>query len=160
MSRNLRAEADRKKRVANRQLRVVQERQRNLRKGLPATWCQLRDVILIDVQYHDLSGSKLRPAAVVDVGVRTLAVPFGTSRSTKRKAGGYLLRDWAEAGLSRPSLTRPPVEIDSSDILDLIGRVSERDWRRIVVWSSNFLRSVNLPHPNPPLAAQGHVRQW
>jgi hypothetical protein len=160
MSRNRRAEADRRKRVADRQLRLVQERQRNLRKGRPATWCQPRDVILIDVQYQDLSGSKLRPAAVVDAGVRTLAVPFGTFRPKVMRAGGYLLRDWAEAGLSRPSITRPPVEIDSSDILDLVGRVSERDWRRILVWSSTFLRSVHRPDPNPALAAQGHGREW
>jgi hypothetical protein len=159
MSRGSTSDRRRQARVADRQLRRYLQRQRNLRAGLPAAHCHPLDVVWLDVAYHDGTGSKLRPAVVIEAGDELLVVPLGTDRQPIQATDSYALADWSEAGLPRPSRTRPPVVVDAGDVLDLVGRVTDRDWRRIVMWSKRFedhlVRSVTpgvpaTAAPRPP----------
>jgi hypothetical protein len=95
-------------------------------------------VVWLDVAYKDGTGSKLRPAVVIEARDDLLVVPLGTQREGTKAMDTCALADWSEAGLSRPSHTRPPVILDAGDVLDLVGRVTVRDWRRIVIWSRRF----------------------
>jgi hypothetical protein len=153
-----------RRRQADRQHRRYLQRQRNLRAGLPATYCRPGDVVLLNIAYDDGTDAKVRPAVVIESGAELLVVPLGTERQLPKAIGSYVLADWSEAGLSRPSLTRPPVIVDAGDVLDLVGRVTDRDWRRIVIWSKRFedrlLRRVTpdgpaTAAPRPPRTPAG-----
>ena len=83
----------------------------------------------------DPDGSKLRPAVVAGLEGRTLAVLPVTSsqKDSVRQSSLYvLLRDWADAGLTRPCLvTRRVVEIDLIDVATVAGALSDDDMARV-----------------------------
>jgi hypothetical protein len=90
------------------------------------------DVVLLDVVFADHSGSKLRPAVVIDVGDEAMMlVPLRTVRPGLRTTN-YQLQDWAIASLSRPTATMPAIKASVGDVLALVGSVSGRDWRGVV----------------------------
>jgi hypothetical protein len=85
----------------------------------------------------DPDGSKLRPAVVAAIDGRTVTVlPITSSQkdSVRQSASSLyvLLRDWADAGLTRPCLvTRRFVDIDTIDVATVAGELSTRDRERV-----------------------------
>jgi hypothetical protein len=119
---------------AHRLLREVEKQQRNLRQGRPAVRPTAGDVVLMDVAYDDGTGSKLRPVVVLDMGAALKVLPVRTVRH-RQQAGVSLLRDWATAGLSRPSFVTGPLSITLDAVLSKLGRVSHHDWQRLNIWA-------------------------
>lgn len=152
MRRTNRTEARRAARAADRALRRAQERQRNLRRARGAVRCFERDVVLVAVPFVDGSGSKLRPAVVIGVwGDHVEIVPLGTIRGSTSSAM-HPIEDWEQAGLSRPSFARSLMGAKTGDILDLVGRVTEYDWRRTVIWAHRqrpAAKKSTVTHQNP-----------
>ena len=83
----------------------------------------------------DPDGSKLRPAVVSSIEGRTVTVLPVTSsqKDSVRQSSLYvLLRDWADAGLTRPCLvTRRFVAIDMIDVATVAGQLSDDDVERV-----------------------------
>jgi len=87
------------------------------------------DVILIQIHFHQASGSKVRPAAVLlDSGDDDfVAVPI-TSRA-RHAEFELAICDWQAAGLNVPSVMRlhKPGVLSKKEILRPLGRLSEAD---------------------------------
>ena len=85
----------------------------------------------------DPDGSKLRPAVVASIDGRAVSVlPITSSQkeSVRQSAHYVLLRDWAEAGLTRPCLvTRRLVAIDMIDVATVAGELTNDDEERVFV---------------------------
>jgi hypothetical protein len=93
-------------------------------------------VIWARVPYVDEpDDSKMRPAVVVGVDGRTVHVlPITSSQkdSVRQSSLYILLRDWAQAGLTRPCLvTRRLVDIDVIDVATVAGELSDEDASRV-----------------------------
>jgi hypothetical protein len=117
-----------------RRARVVAE----LRRARPVARTRLTrgTVIWARVPYvEDPDDSKLRPAVVSSIDGRTVSVLPVTSsqKDSVRQSSFYiLLRDWADAGLTRPCLvTRRLVEIDIIDVATVAGALSDVDVARV-----------------------------
>lgn len=97
---------------------------------------QAGDVVTID--FPGVKGVKRRPAIVVSsstyhqhrpdviVGIMTSQIQKATTPTD------YLLKDWAKAGLHRPSAFRTFLATLPATAATPIGHCSERDWRGIV----------------------------
>ena len=92
------------------------------------------DVVLIPFPYTDLSATKTRPAVVVSSelyhAVRSeLLLAYLSSRLSSVDAElDYVLQDWKEAGLLKPTFMRPKIAaIEPSLIVYRAGVLSERD---------------------------------
>lgn len=87
-------------------------------------------MILVRYPFSDLSGSKVRPALVVQVPHPSrdhLIVPL-TSRLSPLQPGEFVLTDWATAGLNVPSaVKRGLYTVHTSLILKHIGTITARD---------------------------------
>jgi len=83
----------------------------------------------------DPDGSKLRPAVVVSIDGRTVTVlPITSSLkdSVQRSSHYVALREWAEAGLTRPCLVaRRRVEVDVIDVATVAGALTSDDHDRV-----------------------------
>lgn len=88
----------------------------------------------------DPDGSKLRPAVVVSIDGRTVTVlPITSSLkdSVQRSPHYVALRDWAEAGLTRPCLvTRRLVAVDVIDVATVVGELTRNDEDRVFAESA------------------------
>ena len=96
------------------------------------------DVVLIPFPYTDLSATKTRPAVVVSSdlyhSVRSeLLLAYLSSRLANADAElDYVLQDWEEAGLLKPTFMRPKIAaIEPSLIVYRVGTLSERDLREV-----------------------------
>ncbi len=92
------------------------------------------DVVLIPFPYTDLSASKTRPAVVVSSDIyhtrrSELLLAYVSSRiSQVDPAIDYVLTDWEDAGLLKPSYVRPKVAaIEPTLIVHCVGALSNRD---------------------------------
>jgi mRNA interferase MazF len=66
------------------------------------------EVILVRYPFSNLSGSKVRPAVVVNdahISQDTIIVPL-TSKVSSLLAGEFVLADWKAAGLNVPSAVK------------------------------------------------------
>lgn len=93
-------------------------------------------VVWARVPYPDDPGdSKMRPAVVVGLEGRTvtlLPVTSSTKDSVRQSAMYVLLRDWAEAGLTRPCLVaKREIAVDVIDVATVAGELSEVDAVRV-----------------------------
>ena len=88
------------------------------------------DVILVRYPFSDLTGSKARPAVVVNaphVSQDIFIVPL-TSRTASLLAGEFLLIDWAAAGLNVPTaVKRGLYTVRQTLIVKVIGRLIHPD---------------------------------
>ena len=88
------------------------------------------DVVLVRYPFSDLTGTKVRPAVVVNEphpSEDSLIVPL-TSKTDRLGAGEFVLVDWRAAGLHIPSaIKRGLYTIHDSLILKTVGRLSPRD---------------------------------
>ena len=91
------------------------------------------DIFLLDTQFTDWSGNKIRPTVIVsaDGYHRGRLDVVGASLTTKfnrRLAGMYILADWTDSGLDVRSATSGQIVTTSRFRLGpRVGRVSRRD---------------------------------
>jgi len=92
------------------------------------------DVVLIPFPYTDLSAAKTRPAIVVSSDIyhtcrSELLLAYVSSRISRvDPAIDYVLTDWKDAGLLKPSYVRPKVAaIEPTLIVHRVGALSNRD---------------------------------
>ncbi|NKQ34243.1 MAG: type II toxin-antitoxin system PemK/MazF family toxin [Chloroflexi bacterium] len=95
---------------------------------------QRGDVVLIPFPYTDLTATKTRPTIVVSSNayhaVRSeLILIYVSSRITSAdSAMDYVLTDWKQAGLLKPSFVRPKIAaIEPTLVVHHIGKLSARD---------------------------------
>ena len=83
------------------------------------------DVVLIPFPYTDLTATKTRPAVVVSsdlylANYPDLVVCYISSRlAIATKALDYVIREWKEAGLLKPSFLRPKLATIVPDLVVL-----------------------------------------
>src|SRR5687768_4891172 len=88
------------------------------------------EVILVRYPFSDLSGSKVRPAIVVNashISQDVIIVPL-TSRVAALLAGEFVLADWKAAGLNVESAAKRGLyTIEQSLVIKSIGSLSATD---------------------------------
>lgn len=88
------------------------------------------EVILVRYPFSNLSGSKVRPAIVVNdshISQDVIIVPL-TSKVSSLLAGKFVLVDWRASGLNVPSaVKRGLYTLHQSLILKSVGKLSDRD---------------------------------
>ena len=88
------------------------------------------EVILVRYPFSDLTGTKVRPAVVVNVphvSQDVLIVPL-TSRTSGLLAGEFILRDWQAAGLNIPTTVKRGIyTVHESLIAKRVGQLVNAD---------------------------------
>lgn len=88
------------------------------------------EVILVRYPFSNLSGSKIRPAIVVNaphLSQDVVIVPL-TSKVSPLLAGEFVLADWKTAGLNVPSaVKRGLYTLHQSLVMKSIGKLSDTD---------------------------------
>jgi mRNA interferase MazF len=88
------------------------------------------DIILVRYPFSDLSGSKVRPAVVVNaqhVSKDLIIVPL-TSKTASLLEGEFLLSEWATAGLNvATAVKRGLYTVHESPVVKVIGKLVESD---------------------------------
>ena len=88
------------------------------------------EVVLVRYPFSNLSGSKIRPAVIVNaphVSRDVFIVPL-TSKLSSLLAGEFVLIDWSQAGLNVPSaVKRGLYTIDQNLIVKAVGKLSIGD---------------------------------
>lgn len=95
---------------------------------------QQYDIYLADVNFEDVEGHKIRPVIQINQDLYLPLVAKITSHSPRRNCGfEYAIRDWEEAGLSKPSTIRfsKTFRIKKSDLIKKIGHLSNFDIMQI-----------------------------
>ena len=95
---------------------------------------QRGDVVLIPFPYTDLSASKTRPAVVVSSDIyhavrsEFLLAYVSSQISQANPITDYVLVDWSDAGLLKPSFVRPKVAaVEPALVIHRVGALSTRD---------------------------------
>ncbi len=92
------------------------------------------DVVLVRYPFSDLSGSKIRPAIVVNaphVSRDVFIVPL-TSKTASLLPGEFLLAGWEAAGLNVPTaVKRGLYTVSQTLIVKTIGRLTQPDAERV-----------------------------
>ncbi|MCA9998829.1 MAG: type II toxin-antitoxin system PemK/MazF family toxin [Anaerolineales bacterium] len=109
---------------------------------------QRGDVVLIPFPFTDLSASKTRPAIVVSSKIYhqhrpELLLVYVSSQITKANPEiDYLLADWQDAGLLKPSFARPKVAaIEPGLVVYTVGQTSATDLEQV---DKRLRRALNL----------------
>ncbi len=88
------------------------------------------EVILVRYPFSNLSGSKVRPAVVVNdahISQDVIIVPL-TSKVSPLLVGEFVLTDWKAAGLNVPSAVKRGIyTVHQSLVLKSIGKLSSMD---------------------------------
>ncbi len=88
------------------------------------------EVILVRYPFSNLSGSKVRPAIVVNdshISQDVIVVPL-TSKVSPLLAGEFVLAEWKAAGLNVPSaVKRGLYTVHQSVVMKTIGKLSDID---------------------------------
>ena len=88
------------------------------------------EVVLVRYPFSNLSGSKVRPAVVVNASHASqdvIIVPL-TSKVSPLLAGEFLLTDWAAAGLNVASAAKRGLyTVHQSLVMKSVGRLSAAD---------------------------------
>jgi len=88
------------------------------------------DIVLVRYPFTDLSGSKIRPAVVVNPSHPSddLVLAALTSQTSSLLPGEFILGDWRRAGLHVPTAAKRGIfTLDESLPLKRIGRLSASD---------------------------------
>ncbi len=92
------------------------------------------DVVLIPFPYTDLSATKTRPAVVISSDIyhsvrSEMLLAYLSSRITVADASlDYVLLDWKEAGLLKPTFMRPKIAaIEPELVVYRAGTLTKRD---------------------------------
>jgi mRNA interferase MazF len=88
------------------------------------------DIILVRYPFSDLSGSKVRPAVIVNAVHRSqdlFMVPL-TSKTTALMAGEFLLSDWQAMGLNvETAVKRGLYTVQANLVVATVGRLLDLD---------------------------------
>jgi mRNA-degrading endonuclease toxin of MazEF toxin-antitoxin module len=88
------------------------------------------DIVLVRYPFSDLSGAKVRPAAVVNAAHESgdlIFVPL-TSRTSGLRSGEFLLSDFHGAGLNVPTAAKRGVHtLESRFVLQHVGHLMPLD---------------------------------
>lgn len=88
------------------------------------------EVILVRYPFSNLSGSKVRPAIVVNashISQDIIIVPL-TSKVSSLLTGEFVLADWKLAGLNVPSAAKRGIyTVHQSLVMKSIGKLSDAD---------------------------------
>ena len=110
---------------------------------------QRGDVVLLPFPYTDLTTTKTRPAVVVSSdyyhAIRSeLLLAYVSSQVSKaHNTLDYILADWEQAGLLKPSFVRPKIAaIDPSLIVYHVGKLSTQDLQKV---DHCLRRALDLP---------------
>src|SRR4051812_45021477 len=92
------------------------------------------EVVLLRHPFSDLSGSKVRPAIVVNAphtSQDVIIVPL-TSKTSPLLAGEFILSDWHNAGLNVSSAAKRGVyTVHQNLVIKSVGGLSDADARRL-----------------------------
>jgi mRNA interferase MazF len=93
------------------------------------------EIILVRSPFSDLSGSKIRPAVVVNaehISQDLIVVPL-TSQTSSLLEGEFILSEWAAAGLKlETAVKRGLYTIHQSLVTKTIGRLTTPDTEQLV----------------------------
>ena len=93
------------------------------------------DIILVLSPFSDLSGSKIRPAVVVNgehISKDLIVVPL-TSKTSSLLEGEFILSEWAAAGLKiETAVKRGLYTVHQSLVTKIIGRLVDPDTEQLV----------------------------
>lgn len=88
------------------------------------------EVVLVRYPFSNLSGSKVRPAVVVNaphISQDVFILPL-TSKTSPLLAGEFVLTDWSQAGLNVPSaVKRGLYTLHQGLIVKVIGKLTDTD---------------------------------
>ena len=88
------------------------------------------EVVLVRYPFSNLSGSKVRPAVVVNaphISQDVFILPL-TSKTSPLLAGEFVLADWSQAGLNVPSaVKRGLYTLHQGLIVKAIGKLTDTD---------------------------------
>ncbi len=88
------------------------------------------EVVLVRYPFSDLSGSKIRPAVIINSphsSKDVLILPL-TSKTTSLLAGEFVLNDWSEAGLNvETAVKRGIYTVHQNLIAQRVGKLSDSD---------------------------------
>jgi mRNA interferase MazF len=88
------------------------------------------DVILVRYPFSDLSGSKVRPAVIVNAphASQDLFITPLTSKTESLLLGEFILSEWSAAGLNVPTaVKRGLYTVNQSLIVTIIGKLLDPD---------------------------------
>ena len=92
------------------------------------------DTILVQYPFSDLSGSKVRPAVVINAPHASqdiFIIPL-TSKTTSLLAGEFVLSDWAGAGLNvETAVKRGLYAVQQSLIVATIDKLTDSDIKQL-----------------------------
>ena len=95
---------------------------------------QRGDIVLIPFPYTDLTANKTRPAVIISSAIyhsarSELLLAYISSQVTKATAPlDYVLNDWRNAGLPKPSFIRPKIAaIEPTLVVHQVGKLSSQD---------------------------------
>jgi mRNA-degrading endonuclease toxin of MazEF toxin-antitoxin module len=92
------------------------------------------EVILVRYPFSDLSGSKIRPAVIVNAphpSKDVFILPL-TSKTTSLLAGEFILKDWSQAGLNvETAVKRGVYTVHQNLIAHRVGKLSDSDAKEL-----------------------------
>ena len=92
------------------------------------------EVILVRYLFSDLSGSKIRPAIIVNAphtSKDVFILPL-TSKTRSLLAGEFILKDWSQAGLNvETAIKRGVYTVHKNLIVQRVGKLSDSDLKGI-----------------------------
>jgi mRNA interferase MazF len=98
------------------------------------TTCKFGDVVLVSFPFTNLKATKKRPAVVISdatyqQGRPDVILMAITSQIRHPLAyGEYLLQDWQQAGLLKPSVLKPLIAtLEQTQVVKLMGQLSPTD---------------------------------
>ena len=91
------------------------------------------DIVLVPFPFTDLKTTKQRPALVIspdkyNLGGDVIIVFITSQLNVLKKSGDYLIKEWQEARLPKPSMIRMKfATISQSIIIKKLGRLTDKD---------------------------------
>lgn len=105
------------------------------------------DIVLVNFPFTDLSAVKKRPCLILSTddfnkSSDVIAAYITSNIPDDKRIGDYMINDWMEAGLPKPSLIRMKIAtIDKSIINKKIGSLNQYDIKRFKkVFQDFFLK--------------------
>ena len=98
------------------------------------TTCRYGDVVLVPFPFTNLQTTKKRPAVIISSLSYNQARPdfilmaITSQVKNERSTGEYILQDWQQAGLLKPSMIKPLIAtLEQNKIVKNMGQLSNTD---------------------------------
>ena len=96
------------------------------------------DIILVNIAFSGAVGYKRRPAVIISAdrfnaaGIKLIVAAITSNIAPPFRPGDCVLKDWASAGLLKPSAVRGVLAtVDKSDIVRKLGTLSTPDFTTV-----------------------------